>query len=312
MTSVAVANTDANPTGPARRPLSRRLDRLRFNPVSLLLLAPAAIVLIALFIAPICYAVYLGFTNLQLIGPRSARFSFTGMQNVYTLLSDDVMLRSVWLTVVFVVGSGAIGTTALGLVIALAMRQGLPILQFVVSGLAIVAWTLPPTTIAIIWYAATTHGGVIPTLLGMPGYDLLYDRAMLIVSFANSWSLAGLAMIMFSAALRNLPTDIDEAAMLENASPTQRLVRLTLPLLKPTMVTSALLMTLLSFANFTLIYLMTAGGPSNDTNILPVYSYLQGFKFYRLGYAALLGNVMVILSALIGAIFVFVGRSRRR
>jgi multiple sugar transport system permease protein len=89
-------------------------------------------------------------------------------------------------------------------------------------------------------------------------------------------------------------------------------VRLTLPLLKPTMVTSALLMTLLSFANFTLIYLMTAGGPSNDTNILPVYSYLQGFKFYRLGYAALLGNVMVILSALIGAIFVFAGRSRRR
>ena len=60
------------------------------------------------------------------------------------------------------------------------------------------------------------------------------------------------------------------------------------------------------------IYLMTAGGPSNDTNILPVYSYLQGFKFYRLGYAALLGNVMVILSALIGAIFVFAGRSRRR
>jgi multiple sugar transport system permease protein len=44
---------------------------------------------------------------------------------------------------------------------------------------------------------------------------------------------------------------------------------------------------------------------------LPVYSYLQGFKFYRLGYAALLGNVMVILSALIGAIFVFAGRSRR-
>lgn len=312
MTSVAVANTDANPTRTPGRPLSRRLDRLRFNPVSLLLLAPAAILLIALFIAPICYAVYLGFTNLQLIGPRSARFSFTGMQNVYTLLSDGVMLRSVWLTVVFVVGSGAIGTTALGLVIALAMRQGLPILQFVVSGLAIVAWTLPPTTIAIIWYAATTHGGVIPTLLGMPGYDLLYDRAMLIVSFANSWSLAGLAMIMFSAALRNLPTDIDEAAMLENASPSQRLVRLTLPLLKPTMVTSALLMTLLSFANFTLIYLMTAGGPSNDTNILPVYSYLQGFKFYRLGYAALLGNVMVILSALIGAIFVFAGRSRRR
>jgi multiple sugar transport system permease protein len=56
---------------------------------------------------------------------------------------------------------------------------------------------------------------------------------------------------------------------------------------------------------------MTAGGPANETNILPVYSYLQGFKFMNLEYAALLGNVIVIISAMLGGLFVFLGSSRR-
>jgi multiple sugar transport system permease protein len=288
----------------------KRLDKPRFNPATLFLLSPTIILLATLFVFPIGYSIYLGFTNLQLIGPHSVHYQFTGYQNIGLLLADQVFLRSLWLTTIFVVGSGAIATTVLGMVMAIAMQDSVPVIRVVVTGLAIVAWTLPPSTIAIIWYAATTQGGVVPVLLGHANYDLLYDRALLIVSIANSWSLAGLATIMFSAALRNIPRDIIEAAMLENASAHQRLMRLTIPLLKPTIVTSALLMTLLTFGNFTLIYLMTAGGPSNDTNILPVYSYLQGFQFHRLGYAALLGNVIVILSGLLGGTFVFLAKNR--
>ncbi|TGV72817.1 sugar ABC transporter permease, partial [Mesorhizobium sp. M00.F.Ca.ET.149.01.1.1] len=73
----------------------------------------------------------------------------------------------------------------------------------------------------------------------------------------------------------------------------------------------SLLMTLLTFGNFTLVYLMTAGGPGNQTNILPVYSYLQGFKFFNLGYSALLGNVIVLISAALGGLFVLLGKQRR-
>lgn len=288
----------------------KRLDKPRFNPATLFLLSPTIILLATLFVFPIAYSIYLGFTNLQLIGPHSVHYQFTGYQNIGLLLADQVFLRSLWLTTIFVVGSGAIATTVLGMVMAIAMQDSIAVIRVVVTGLAIVAWTLPPSTIAIIWYAATTQGGVVPVLLGHANYDLLYDRALLIVSIANSWSLAGLATIMFSAALRNIPRDIIEAAMLENASAHQRLMRLTIPLLKPTIVTSALLMTLLTFGNFTLIYLMTAGGPSDDTNILPVYSYLQGFQFHRLGYAALLGNVIVILSGLLGGTFVFLAKNR--
>jgi multiple sugar transport system permease protein len=288
----------------------RRLDRARFNVATVPLLTPALVLLVGLFLFPIAFAVYLGFTNLQLVGLHAIRFWWTGLDNLNFLLGDDTFYQSLWLTLVFVVGSGAVGATALGLVLALAMENATALARQLAGALAIVAWTLPPTTIAIVWKATTSESGIVPTLLGNPRYDLLYKHAMFIVSAANAWSLAGLSMIMFAAALKNVPRDILEAARLEGASARECLFQVTLPLLKSTIVTSSLMMTLLTFGNFTIVYLMTAGGPGNDTNILPVYSYLEGFKFYNLGYSALLGDVIVIISAILGAAFVVLGRSR--
>uniref|UniRef100_UPI002FE4189C carbohydrate ABC transporter permease n=1 Tax=Sinorhizobium chiapasense TaxID=501572 RepID=UPI002FE4189C len=260
---------------------------------------------------PVLYAIYLGFTNLQLIGIHAFNYRFTGLANVAFLLKDAVFYKSLWLTVVFVVGSGAIATTLLGLVLSIALQDCLAPIRWFSSAMAILAWTLPPTTIAFLWMATSTQSGLLAMLTGNMRLDLLYDHAMLVVSTANAWSLAGLAMTMFSAALRNIPGDLTEAAKLEGASSAQTLMRITLPMLKSTIVTCALLMMLMTFGNFTLIYLMTGGGPGNDTNILPVYTYLQGFKFHNLGYAALLGNVMVLLSAVLGGMFVWATKSRR-
>jgi multiple sugar transport system permease protein len=288
-----------------------RLDRARFRLLSLPLLAPALVLLAVFFIYPVAYSIYLGFTNLQLMGPHSVHYHFTGWKNVNFLLSDDEFWRSAWLTMVFVVGSGAIGTTLFGLVISLALQQAGHWLRLVVSGIVIVAWTLPPASIAIIWYAATTAGGIFGEVFLTPHANYLYSHAIWVVCFANSWSLAGLAVIIFSAALKNVPEEMLEAATLEDASVLQKLIHITLPILEPTIVTSALLMTLLSFGNFTLIYLMTQGGPNGDSNILPVYSYLQGFQFQHLGYAALLGNVIVLISGILGVAYVWVAKSRR-
>ncbi len=309
--SVAVIDQQdgGNPSSQART--RARLDRPRVEPISFVLLAPAGLLLGTLFLGPVIYAMYLGFTNLQLIGIHSVNYRFTGLANIAFLLSDAVFYKSLWLTIIFVVGSGAIATTLLGLVLALALQDCIAPIRWISSAAAILAWTLPPTTIAFLWLATSTQSGLIAMLAGNMRLDLLYGHAMLVVSTANAWSLAGLAMTMFSAALRNIPGDLMEAAKLESASSMQCLRRITLPMLKPTIVTCALLMMLMTFGNFTLIYLMTGGGPGNDTNILPVYTYLQGFKFHNLGYAALLGNVMVLLSAFLGGLFVWATKSRR-
>lgn len=305
----------ARPTkigAPLLTKLGARLDKPRFNANTLILLFPGMLLLAWLFVFPIGYSIYLGFTNLELIGRHSINYWFTGMQNINFMFSDQLFYRSIWLTIVFVVGSGSVGTTALGLIMALALESANGVMRLVVNGLAIIAWTLPPAAIAIIWYAASTQGGVFPVLFGMPKADFLYYHALLICSIANAWSLVGLATIIFAAALRNIPQEIIEAALLEDTTALQRLMRLTIPLLKPTLLTSALLMTLASFANFTLVYLMTQGGPSGDTNILPVYSYLEGFKFQKLGYAALLGDVIVLMSSVLGGIFVWLARQGKK
>lgn len=287
---------------------TKRLDRRRYNWESLVLLAPAALLLGALFLLPIGYAFYLGLTNLQLIGANAVNYRFTGTTNLWRLWKDREFFHSVLLTLYFVVGAGAIASSAAGLLLAVLMEKALPLLRTAIGALAMLACILPPATVAVVWFAVSTAGGVFPRLLGVPDADLLYRFPMLVVSAANAWSLCGLSMLMFSAALKNIPSEMIEAAILENASTFTRFRRIVLPVLRPTIMTSVLLMTLLSFGNFTLVFLMTGGGPSGQTNILPVYSYLQGFTYQNLGYGALLGNVIVLLASLLGVLFVAIDR----
>jgi multiple sugar transport system permease protein len=162
----------------------------------------------------------------------------------------------------------------------------------------------------MVWYAASTAGGTLTTLFGSPSSDFLHDFPLLLVSAANTWSLTGLAMLLFGAALRNIPSEVIESAELESATAVQRFVRITLPLLRPTIVTTVLLMTLLSLANFTIVYIMTGGGPGTSTTILPVYSYQQAFVFNHLAYGALVGDAMVLLATVVSFVYVRVSRAR--
>jgi multiple sugar transport system permease protein len=292
-------------------PTTGRLDGRRFQWGSIPLLGPAGVLLVVLFLAPVAYSFYLGLTNLELIGPTSRHYHFTGFDNITFLIHDAVFHQSLYLTAFFVIGSGVIGATGVGLALALAMQKAINSLRLLIGAIVMLCFMLPPITAAILWYAASTSGGSLPTLFGTSGSDFLHSAPMVIVSAANAWSVTGLAMLLFAAALRNIPGEIMEAAELENSNAVQRFVRITLPILKPTIVTTVLLITLLSLANFTLVYLMTQGGPGNSTMILPVYSYQQAFTFSHLAYGALVGNVMVIIATIFSALFVYFSRERR-
>ena len=289
-------------------PAGRRLDKARFDWTSVPLLVPAGALLAVLFLGPVVYSFYLGLTNIALIGPTSRHFSFTGTANLTRLIHDPVFPKSLFVTAIFVVGSGVIGATVLGLVLALAMQRAVRPIRGIVGVIVILAFMLPPVTVALVWYA--TSAGTLPTLVGNPQADFLQSLPLLVVSAADTWCLTGLAMIMFAAALRNVPRETIEFAELENASGTQRLFRIVLPLLQPTIMTTVLLMTLLALANFTVVYIMTAGGPGSDSMILPVYSYQQAFSFDNLAYGALIGNITVVLAAIFSFLYARLARGR--
>jgi multiple sugar transport system permease protein len=258
--------------------------------------------LVVLFLIPVGYAFFLGFTNLRLVGPTALNYHFTGLSNLHQLGHDSVFPKSVELTALFVGGS-IVGTVIVGLALAMLMRNANGLVRIVVGGVVIVAWMMPAVTAGMTWYASTTAGGTFATLAG-------HSQPLLIVTLANTWSQCGFAMLVFAAALRNIPGEVIEAATLENASAAQRFRMVVLPLLRPTIVTTVLLVTLLTLANFALIYIMTQGGPGNATNILPVYSYQQAFSFNNLAYGALIGDVMVVIATILGVAYVRASRIR--
>jgi multiple sugar transport system permease protein len=286
-----------------------RSDKLRFQWGSVGLLTPALVLLVVLFAIPAVYAFYLGFTNLKLIGPQAVNWHFTGTQNLSRLVSDSVFSASLWQTGLFVGGS-VVGAVVVGLGLAMLLMRAPSWLLVIVGGIVVIAWMMPAVTAGMTWYASTVAGGTFTTLLGMSKSDFLVSEPLMIVALANIWSQTGFAMLVLGAALRNIPSEVLEAAQVENASAIQRFRLIILPNLRPTIVATVLLVMLLSLANFALIFIMTQGGPGDATNILPLYSYQQAFQFGNLAYGALIGNVMVIIAAILGAIYVRVSRQR--
>jgi multiple sugar transport system permease protein len=277
--------------------------RPRPDGVGFLLLSPSAALLVLLFLLPVGYAFYLGLTNISLIGVHARHYRFTGWANVHRLLGDEEFWHSLRLTAIFLVGSAVVGVTVVGMTLALLMQRASVWLRALAGAVAIVAWMLPPVSAALIWYAFATTGGTISQVFGGHA-DVLDEHPMLIVCLANIWATAGFSMMVLSAGLRGISTEVMEAARMENASRLQSFVFVTLPLMRQTIVTNLLLVTLIILANYALTYIMTAGGPNDATNILPIYAYQQGFQFSNLGYGALIGDVLVLISTVFAYLYV--------
>jgi multiple sugar transport system permease protein len=289
--------------------LGPRLDREQFQWSSLVMLSPAMALLGVLFVFPVLYAGYLGFTNLALVGSRSRDYEFTGLDNVTRMLGDYVFIKSSWLTIIFVVGSAIVGQTVLGMALAILLRNALVSVRAVIGSIVIVAWVLPEITVALVWYAFSQAGGTLSILLRQTDTNFLVTVPMLIVSLANLWRNVAFSMLVFSAGLRNLPTEVLEAAEVEGASAWRRYRLVILPLLKPTIVTNLLLVTILNLSEFTLIYAMTQGGPGIETMTLPLYVYQEAFVFHQLGYGTAISLVLVLIGAVFSLLFVRASRS---
>jgi multiple sugar transport system permease protein len=287
-----------------------RQDKERFQWGSLALMTPAFGLLIILFLIPMGYAVYLGFTNLTLVGPTSVQWGWTGLENLTRLRQDTTFWSSLWVTAGFVGGS-IVGVVVLGYCLASLLMRAQTWMRVVVGGVVVVSWMMPAVTAGMTWYATTIQGGALGTLTGLHNTNFLDNWPLVVVTLANVWSMTGFSMLVMGAALRNVPSDAIEAAMVENASPWQRFYKIVLPLLRPTMIAVVLLTALLSLANFSLIYIMTQGGPGNSTDILPLYSYQQAFSYNNLAYGALIGNVMVVVATVFGVLYVRVAAPKR-
>jgi multiple sugar transport system permease protein len=192
--------------------------------------------------------------------------------------------------------------TVLALGTALILNQKFPGLR-VARVWVILTWIVPTVVVVIIWrWLLSTSGGMINPLLMEAGiihrpigFFATRRSAMIALILINSWRWFPFTALMILAGLTRIPGDLYEAARIDGASATRRFTRITWPLLQPTLVVLGIIGTLLSFNVFDVIWLMTAGGPSQATETLPVLIYETAFKGYRLSGAATISVLTSII-----------------
>ena len=267
----------------------------------LLPLLPAVVLLLLFFAGPVVWSVYTAFTNQSLSGAGASDAQFIGLANFSRMIGDPDFWHSIVLTVIFVVGSAVIGQNTLGLLIALLLRHRHRVTQTVVSLVVVGAWVMPEIVAAFCWYAFLNPDGSLNAWFGWAGFEQnwLYTLPMFGVILTNVWRGTAFSMMVYSAALSDIPPELEEAASVDGGSGWRRLWSITLPLIRRSILTNLMLITLQTLAVFTLIYVLTAGGPGNASSTTPIYMYEQAFQFYDLGY----GTAMALVLLLVGALF---------
>jgi multiple sugar transport system permease protein len=264
-------------------------------------MAPALGIMGLFFAGPIIWSVYIAFTNKALTGVGAQHPKWVGFANFTHMFQDPLFVHSLVLTAIFVIGSAIIGQNTLGFLIALLERGKNSFVTRALNTFIIAAWVMPEIVAGFCWYAFLYQGGTLDTFLQHFGLsqDWLYTTPMLAIIIANIWRGTAFSMLVYSAGLSDVPAELLEAAKVDGASQLSLLRLVIIPLLRRSIVTNLMLITLQTLASFTLIFVLTAGGPGEASQTTPLYIYQQALQLYDISY----GTAMCIVLLLIGALF---------
>ncbi|MFI0261013.1 carbohydrate ABC transporter permease [Streptomyces sp. NPDC017056] len=293
MTRAATTTTAYGTAGRGAR--ARRRALLRWSPI-----APATVLMLLFLAGPIGYCVYIAFTDMQLTGQEST--SFVGLANFRRAFGDPAFLNAVVLTLVFTLISSVLGQNTLGLALAALMQRASKAVRTVTGAVVITAWVLPEIVAGFLLYTFFERRGTLNAFLEwlhLPSQNWLFTLPILAVSFANVWRGTAFSMLIYSAALSEIPREVTESAEVDGAGGRQRLWHITLPMIRRSIGTNLMLNTLQTLSVFGLIWAMTRGGPGSRSQTLPVFMYDQAFLKSLIGY----GTAVALLLLVVGALF---------
>lgn len=265
-------------------------------------MAPSILVLGTFIILPIVYALFLSFQKVQLLG--GIEYEFLGLQNYSRLIEDGrvwIALRNTVEYVVIVVPT----QTILALVLAVTLNSGVKgknwwrIIYFLPTITSSAVLTL------IFMWIYNTNGLLNEFLafFGLPAYNWLGDPAVALkgIMLMNIWSTAPFFMVIYLAALQDIPKSVYEAATLDGANGWRQFIYITLPLLKPVTFFVASVGVIGTFQLFDQSYIFSggSGGPNNATLTVVLLIYQYVFRDLQMGYAAAVAFLLaaVIISA---------------
>jgi trehalose/maltose transport system permease protein len=295
----------------ASAPVSR-LTRQRVR-AAWLFLTPMLIVLALVAGWPLAKTIAYGFTDASLIDPASARF--VGFDNFAYLLLDANWWTAVWNTVVFAAVSVSL-ETVLGLAIALALNA-----QFRGRGglraAILIPWAIPTVVSAQMWswmfndvFGVINHVLLALGLIAEPVAWLASpDTALLSIILVDVWKTTPFMALLLLAGLQMLPKECFESARVDGVHPLKVFFRITLPLLKPTLMVAIVFRLLDALRMFDLVYVMS--GNSRDTMSMSVYARQQLIDFGDLGFGSAAATMIFAIIALFTVVYLTVARVGR-
>lgn len=263
---------------------------------------------------PIAYNVNISLFDLNASNFYRGGADFVGLRNYRSYITSPEFLSSLRITLVFTVGS-LFFQHAIGWAFALFFNKGFP-LSGLLRSLMMVVWVLPAVVAGSLWrwiYAGSY--GLLNAFFDIVGVhsstNWLTDPslALLGVIIANIWLGIPFHMMLIFAGLQTLPTSIYGSAQIDGAGVYQRFRSLTLPLMRPVMMTTLLLGFVHTFKVFDIIYIMTSGGPANATNVLSIDVYKLSFEYFRLGTGAAAATVLLIIPLALSVVYLILRRN---
>lgn len=273
-------------------------------------LAPAILLILLITILPICLAVRTSFhaTHYAEVG------AFTGLDNYIRVFTGNG-LKNILNSIRYVICS---------LLVVIPVGVGLgSLLNRKIKGntifrtLIIIPWVLSQTVTALLWkwILNGNYGPVAYLIYELTGQKVdLFSSAFsanAVLVLANAWNSLPVVVILTIAALQTIPGDIMEAAQIDGATRWRSYVSITLPLIRPTIITALVMQSMEYFNMVTLIYTLTAGGPFDSTQTLSLAAYQNAFSYWHMDIASAYGVIIFLLNILFSLGYVKLLNSNR-
>ena len=262
------------------------------------LILPGVLLLLLFYLYPLLYSLYISFHDFRLIRPDLTEF--VGIRNYFVIFLDDEFLNAFFNTLIYV-GIALPFELVIGLFLALALDK-ITRGKNLIRAFLIIPQFIAPLAMGFIWkFMYNDDLGIINSLLRNVGMERpplwIADPSISLYSciIVEIWACVPIFMLLLSAGLTTLSTEIIDAAKIDGANAYHRFRYIILPHLKPIILVTLLIRGMDSFRIFDLIYGLTQGGPAMSSDVLSLYMYRSGMLDRQFGYSASAGWIMVFM-----------------
>ncbi|WP_405825304.1 sugar ABC transporter permease [Streptomyces sp. NBC_01390] len=290
-------------------PPSRSRRRNKYTLAPLVLIAANVVLFALFFVWPAVIGLVYSFTNYTGVGA----FQFIGLDNYHNLFGDstfyDALTRTLLYAVLFVPLNFAVSLLAANLLVSKNAKGG-----SVARVLFFIPWLLSPIVVGVLWrWMFGENFGLVNYVIEKFGGSAVpwqsnADLSLIVVVMAASWAWTGFSMLLFIAAIKNVPVSYYEAASLDGAGPWRQFFSITLPSIAPTSFIVILLNTINSMKEYPVFVALNNGGPGTSNNLLVQYIYETGFKRGQIGYASAASFVLMIILMAVAIVQLIVNR----